>query len=689
MATLVSDSFNRADTTTLLGTADVGGAWSNDTNWLVSSNKASPGSFTTTTTRTAFLLAGTNSVDITASVVTGTNKTNMGVLFYSNGSGNYWHVALTRNATGSTNKVDLIQAQAGVSTTLDTASASINLASTHTLRVIANTTSVVVQLDGVELINYAMTGADQALIATRTYVGLRTIMGSNSTHDDGNCRWDSFVASDPSSAPSVFATRTDGWETSDLDTAGTSLTHTLGFTPVAGRSLVAVVHSEAVPSISGWNFAAFQEGVSGIYMLTKTATGSETNVPVTFAGSTRAVLAVSQWSNADITAMLSRADARTSESTATLGTATDLPAEGGDAAIAVVGWRSSTTQTVSTSGYAANLTEQLDTATSNVSGARLAMALAEDSIDTTGDYATTVTPSSSSSGVFMYVLLPAASGLAVPTPAKVSAVASVSTPTVSVPVATTPAVTKVSAVAAVSTPTVLTAGITLVPATSVAARAVVNEFVAVDVDTAVLPDSVAAVAAQPIPAVLGDSQAVTAVPATKVSAVAAVGTPVVNTGTSVSLLPVTVTAVATVDDPNVEVDITSSVTATVVPATATIPRPNPVSTSVSFALPAVEAVASVGTAVISTGSTIYLFVTPYVEEGPVDWRNPLLARMTIRRGITVLKESGVYRQVRYPSQEESEAADICYIGGTEHYIEGDEITDLTAAGYGDYLTPLE
>lgn len=80
-----------------------------------------------------------------------------------------------------------------------------------------------------------------------------------------------------------------------------------------------------------------------------------------------------------------------------------------------------------------------------------------------------------------------------------------------------------------------------------------------------------------------------------------------------------------------------------------------------------------------------IFEPPYVEEGPAGG-GPLFSRFQLRRGVTVLKNGGVYTEHRYPSQEQVDAADIAYIGGYRHVVSDDEATALTAAGYGGNLS---
>jgi len=76
----------------------------------------------------------------------------------------------------------------------------------------------------------------------------------------------------------------------------------------------------------------------------------------------------------------------------------------------------------------------------------------------------------------------------------------------------------------------------------------------------------------------------------------------------------------------------------------------------------------------------FRFTTPTISEGPAA-EGPLFERYRLVRGITVLKNSGVYTQVRYPSSEEVEAADIAYIGGYSYEVDASEKAALEAAGY--------
>lgn len=65
--------------------------------------------------------------------------------------------------------------------------------------------------------------------------------------------------------------------------------------------------------------------------------------------------------------------------------------------------------------------------------------------------------------------------------------------------------------------------------------------------------------------------------------------------------------------------------------------------------------------------------------------HPLFGRMRITRGVSVLKSSGVYAQVREPSAEQVEDADIAYLGGYSYIVSAGEAAALTAAGYGEWV----
>ncbi len=80
------------------------------------------------------------------------------------------------------------------------------------------------------------------------------------------------------------------------------------------------------------------------------------------------------------------------------------------------------------------------------------------------------------------------------------------------------------------------------------------------------------------------------------------------------------------------------------------------------------------------------FTPPTVEEGPVA-EGPLFSRYKLRRGISVVKwPDGSYSSVRYPAQTDLESALAVYLGGHVYALNATEVSELTAAGYGDYIT---
>jgi hypothetical protein len=84
---------------------------------------------------------------------------------------------------------------------------------------------------------------------------------------------------------------------------------------------------------------------------------------------------------------------------------------------------------------------------------------------------------------------------------------------------------------------------------------------------------------------------------------------------------------------------------------------------------------------------MYTFRTPTIDEGPTG--NTRLDQFyTLPRGITILKVNGKYREERYPLSSDVKNAEIAYVGGHVYTVTNSEAADLTAAGYGDYLTEI-
>jgi hypothetical protein len=81
-----------------------------------------------------------------------------------------------------------------------------------------------------------------------------------------------------------------------------------------------------------------------------------------------------------------------------------------------------------------------------------------------------------------------------------------------------------------------------------------------------------------------------------------------------------------------------------------------------------------------------------VQEGPAGL-DPLFHRLKLARGVTILEgPPGVYRAVRFPTQDEQAAsAPALYMGGHEYVVDDATKTALIAAGVGvdasNFTTP--
>ena len=80
----------------------------------------------------------------------------------------------------------------------------------------------------------------------------------------------------------------------------------------------------------------------------------------------------------------------------------------------------------------------------------------------------------------------------------------------------------------------------------------------------------------------------------------------------------------------------------------------------------------------------YEFTPPTVEEGPLGG-GPLFGRYRLARGITVMRNNGVWSEQRFVTQEDELAADVCYRGGYKYPLTDVARADLIAAGYGAYI----
>ena len=79
----------------------------------------------------------------------------------------------------------------------------------------------------------------------------------------------------------------------------------------------------------------------------------------------------------------------------------------------------------------------------------------------------------------------------------------------------------------------------------------------------------------------------------------------------------------------------------------------------------------------------YYFLPPTIEEGPAGGGR-LFIRYRLNRGITVMRTNGVWEEIRYPTEDQTRAADAGFVfwGGRKNYITDNQRTELINAGYG-------
>lgn len=81
--------------------------------------------------------------------------------------------------------------------------------------------------------------------------------------------------------------------------------------------------------------------------------------------------------------------------------------------------------------------------------------------------------------------------------------------------------------------------------------------------------------------------------------------------------------------------------------------------------------------------TTWTFRTPTVDEGPASWEDRLFVRIKLARGISILEgPAGVYRQARFPTQDDLSGAVSYYLGGNEYQVSDATKAALIAAGVG-------
>lgn len=81
----------------------------------------------------------------------------------------------------------------------------------------------------------------------------------------------------------------------------------------------------------------------------------------------------------------------------------------------------------------------------------------------------------------------------------------------------------------------------------------------------------------------------------------------------------------------------------------------------------------------------YYFTPPTEEYGPAGGGR-LFIRYRLKRGITVMKTGTHWEEIRFPTEDQTRAADWVFTGGYKNPITDEQRTALIAQGYGSYIT---
>jgi hypothetical protein len=221
VAVLVSDSFNRADSTTTLGVADTGQAWVVDAGvWGISTNKAY--SSTTGAVSTAHIETGVSNSTVAANITWVSQ--NQGLILRLTDVNNYIGCRL-----GSSNLL-LFKLVAGVATTLGIYNVMPVSGTTYALQIAADGTNISVALDGVDVI----TGVTDAFNQTATKVALRATMSVVSPPTFDNFT----VNSVPTGGTVYIATRQSIYQPSSVDVATKQIINLTSLMSVATTQVI-------------------------------------------------------------------------------------------------------------------------------------------------------------------------------------------------------------------------------------------------------------------------------------------------------------------------------------------------------------------------------------------------------------------------------------------------------------------
>ena len=77
--------------------------------------------------------------------------------------------------------------------------------------------------------------------------------------------------------------------------------------------------------------------------------------------------------------------------------------------------------------------------------------------------------------------------------------------------------------------------------------------------------------------------------------------------------------------------------------------------------------------------TTYVFETPIIREGPAGGHR-LFYFYKLNRGISIVKDNGTYRQVRFLQDEDLRSYQEVYLGGNKHIVDETTKAALIAGG---------
>ena len=82
--------------------------------------------------------------------------------------------------------------------------------------------------------------------------------------------------------------------------------------------------------------------------------------------------------------------------------------------------------------------------------------------------------------------------------------------------------------------------------------------------------------------------------------------------------------------------------------------------------------------------TKYILTTPTEEYGPAGGGR-LFIRYRLTRAISLMRNNGVWSEIRFPTEDIIKAADKFYVGGSEYEISQPTYQSLIDQGYGAYV----